>query len=139
MELNPQILEKDGKKEFVVLPYEKFLELQDELENYDDLHYHVCGGPIHTSATENWINDFVSKSKFRDRFHLYGQVEDVYPYCANADIFFSATEKELLPMSHSRSRLLRILRYRLYQLSQLLLMRFVDHQIDQLHSIAKSI
>jgi hypothetical protein len=39
MELNPQILEKDGKKEFVILPYEKFLELQEELENYDDLRF----------------------------------------------------------------------------------------------------
>ena len=35
--LNPNILEKKGKKEFVVLPYEEFLEIQQELENYDDL------------------------------------------------------------------------------------------------------
>ena len=35
--INPQILEKDGKKEFVVLPYEDFLRIQEELESYDDL------------------------------------------------------------------------------------------------------
>lgn len=35
--INPQILEKDGKKEFVVLPYEDFLKIQEELESYDDL------------------------------------------------------------------------------------------------------
>ena len=37
MDLNPQILEKDGKKEFVILPYEEFLKMQEELENYEDL------------------------------------------------------------------------------------------------------
>ena len=35
--INPQILEKNGKKEFVVLPYEDFLRMQEELESYDDL------------------------------------------------------------------------------------------------------
>ncbi len=35
--LNPNILEKKGKKEFVVLSYEEFLEIQEELENYEDL------------------------------------------------------------------------------------------------------
>jgi len=31
------ILKKDGKKEFAVLPYEEFLRVQEELEDYDDL------------------------------------------------------------------------------------------------------
>jgi len=35
--LNPNILEKAGKKEFVVLPYEEFLKIQEELEDYEDL------------------------------------------------------------------------------------------------------
>ena len=37
MSFHPQVIEKDGKKEFVVLPYEEFLALQDHLENYQDL------------------------------------------------------------------------------------------------------
>lgn len=37
MEINPQVIEKNGKKEFVILPYEKFLEIREELDNYDDL------------------------------------------------------------------------------------------------------
>lgn len=37
MSIHPQIIEKDGKKEFVVLPYEEFLRLQEALEDYDDL------------------------------------------------------------------------------------------------------
>ena len=37
MTIHPQILEKDGKKEFAVLPYEEFLRLQEELEDYEDL------------------------------------------------------------------------------------------------------
>ena len=37
MSIHPQIIEKDGRKEFVILPYEEFLRLQEELEDYDDL------------------------------------------------------------------------------------------------------
>ena len=37
MDLNPQIIEKDGKKEFVILSYEEFLKIQEELDNYEDL------------------------------------------------------------------------------------------------------
>ena len=37
MSIHPQIIEKDGKKEFVVLPYEEFLRLQEALEDYEDL------------------------------------------------------------------------------------------------------
>ena len=37
IDLHPQILEKHGKKEFVILPYEDFLKIQEELENYNDL------------------------------------------------------------------------------------------------------
>jgi PHD/YefM family antitoxin component YafN of YafNO toxin-antitoxin module len=37
MSIHPQIIEKNGKKEFVVLPYEEFLRLQEELEDYQDL------------------------------------------------------------------------------------------------------
>ena len=32
MTLHPQIIEKEGKKEFVVLPYEEFVQLQEEIE-----------------------------------------------------------------------------------------------------------
>ena len=35
--ISPQILEKNGKKEFAILPYEDFLKLQEELSSYDDL------------------------------------------------------------------------------------------------------
>lgn len=37
MSIHPQVIEKDGKKEFVVLPYEEFLALQDAVEDYEDL------------------------------------------------------------------------------------------------------
>jgi PHD/YefM family antitoxin component YafN of YafNO toxin-antitoxin module len=37
MTLHPQIIEKDGKKEFVVLPYEEFIAIKEELDNYEDL------------------------------------------------------------------------------------------------------
>ncbi|SIQ27313.1 Antitoxin Phd_YefM, type II toxin-antitoxin system [Alkalispirochaeta americana] len=37
MELHPKILEKDGKKEFVILPYEEFERIETELNDYEDL------------------------------------------------------------------------------------------------------
>ncbi len=37
MTLHPQIIEKEGKKEFVILPYEEFIAIKEELENYEDL------------------------------------------------------------------------------------------------------
>ncbi len=37
IEIKPQILEKEGRKEFVVLTYEDFLKLQEALEDYEDL------------------------------------------------------------------------------------------------------
>jgi len=35
--LHPNILERDGKKAFVVLPYEEFQKVQEELDEYEDL------------------------------------------------------------------------------------------------------
>jgi PHD/YefM family antitoxin component YafN of YafNO toxin-antitoxin module len=37
LELHPEILMKNGKKEFVVLPYEEFLALQEQLSDAEDL------------------------------------------------------------------------------------------------------
>lgn len=35
--LNAQIIKKEGKKEYAVIPYEEFLRVQEELCNYEDL------------------------------------------------------------------------------------------------------
>ena len=35
--LHPKLLELDGKKSFAVLTYEEFVQIQEELENYEDL------------------------------------------------------------------------------------------------------
>lgn len=37
MSIHPQIIEKEGKKEFVVLPYEEFVLIQEALDDYEDL------------------------------------------------------------------------------------------------------
>ena len=34
---NPTILYRDGKKAFVILPYEEFVLMEEELQNFDDL------------------------------------------------------------------------------------------------------
>lgn len=35
--IHPQVIEKEGRKEFVVLPYEEFLQIQEALEDLEDL------------------------------------------------------------------------------------------------------
>ncbi len=35
--LHAQIIKKNGKKEYAVLPYEEFVRIQEELEDYQDL------------------------------------------------------------------------------------------------------
>ena len=35
--LHPEILKKNGKKQFVVLPYEEFVAIQERLADADDL------------------------------------------------------------------------------------------------------
>lgn len=37
--LNAQIIKKEGEKEYVVIPYDEFLKIQEELHNYEDLRY----------------------------------------------------------------------------------------------------
>ena len=37
MRLHPEILVKDGKKQFAVLPYEEFMALKEQLEDMEDL------------------------------------------------------------------------------------------------------
>jgi hypothetical protein len=37
--LNAQIIKKNGKKEYAVLPYEEFIRIQEELEDYQDLRF----------------------------------------------------------------------------------------------------
>jgi len=37
MEINPQIIQKNGKNEFVILAYEEFIKIQEKLNDYEDL------------------------------------------------------------------------------------------------------
>jgi hypothetical protein len=37
MLLHPQIIEEEGGKKFVVLPYDEFLQIQEALEDLEDL------------------------------------------------------------------------------------------------------
>jgi len=37
MKLHPEILQKNGKKEFVVLPYDEFVAIQERLNDAEDL------------------------------------------------------------------------------------------------------
>jgi len=35
--MHPQILKKDGKKEYAILPFDEFVQIQETLQDYEDL------------------------------------------------------------------------------------------------------
>jgi PHD/YefM family antitoxin component YafN of YafNO toxin-antitoxin module len=35
--IHPNVLERDGKKAFVILPYEEFVMMEEELQDFEDL------------------------------------------------------------------------------------------------------
>lgn len=37
VDIHPNILERDGQKAFVILPYEEFLMMEEELQQFEDL------------------------------------------------------------------------------------------------------
>ncbi len=37
MTIHSQIIEKNGKKEFVIIPYEEFIQIQEMLDDFEDL------------------------------------------------------------------------------------------------------
>ena len=37
IDLHPNILEKDGKKMFVVLPFDEFIQIEEALQDFQDL------------------------------------------------------------------------------------------------------
>lgn len=37
LELHPNILEKNGVKEFAVIPFDEFISIQNELQDFEDL------------------------------------------------------------------------------------------------------
>ncbi len=37
MKLHPQVIEKDGRGEFVVLPFQEFKDLEELMQDYEDL------------------------------------------------------------------------------------------------------
>ena len=37
MTLHPSILERDGKKAFAILPYEEFVKIEEELDDFEDI------------------------------------------------------------------------------------------------------
>jgi hypothetical protein len=61
MSANLQILEKDGLKEFAVLPYAEFLRIQEELEDYEDLKTLRAEKAIAESEPTQSLQDFLAE------------------------------------------------------------------------------
>ncbi|MCH8474744.1 MAG: hypothetical protein LAT55_05885 [Opitutales bacterium] len=65
MSIHPQVIEKEGKKEFVVLPYEEFLAIKESLEDYEDLkdlrEAKVAEGDARTTPLSDLRTDLLSE------------------------------------------------------------------------------
>ncbi|MBI3875999.1 MAG: type II toxin-antitoxin system prevent-host-death family antitoxin [Verrucomicrobia bacterium] len=61
IDLHPEILSKNGKREFVVLPYEEFEALHEELEQLEDLRSLRAAKAEDTSAPSMTLNDAKSR------------------------------------------------------------------------------
>lgn len=76
-----------------------FKELRAKFPN---IQYHILGTAILTKPEEDaskWMKDYISENKLENDVILHGSQENVFPYLNSADIFLSASEQELLPMS----------------------------------------
>jgi len=62
--LHPSILERDGKKVFVVLPYEEFVLLEEELQTFEDLK------ALRTAKSEECEAPTIPLSKARKELEL---------------------------------------------------------------------
>ena len=62
--LHPEILKKNGKKEFVVLPYEEYVQLQELLADAEDLL------ELRQAKQEQGNDPTVSLAEVRKRFGL---------------------------------------------------------------------
>jgi len=61
MSIHPQIIEKAGGKEFVVLPYEEFIEIQQLLEDYEDLQILRSEQASHQNAPTRPLRDILAE------------------------------------------------------------------------------
>lgn len=62
MNIHPQIIERAGKKEFAVLPYEEFLQLQEALEDDEDLRTLRAEKASTASAPVKSLDDILSET-----------------------------------------------------------------------------
>ena len=57
VDIHPNILERDGQKAFVVLPYEEFLMLEEELQQFEDLKQLRAAKAIESDAPTTSLDD----------------------------------------------------------------------------------
>jgi hypothetical protein len=64
--LNVQIIKKNGKNEYVVLPYAEFLKVQEDLEDYDDLRCLREAKRIEADAPNVGLEELKERLKIRN-------------------------------------------------------------------------
>ena len=61
--MHPSILKRDGREAFAVLPYEEFLRVREELEDYDDLKALRAAKDAENAAPTTSLRDLRRKLK----------------------------------------------------------------------------
>lgn len=84
LNLKPNILERDGKKSFVILTYEEFLSIKEALEDADDLQ---C---LKEARAEEWDAPKTSLASVREPLEISSKPQidsSIYPKTHNQIVF----------------------------------------------------
>ncbi|MBI2831223.1 MAG: type II toxin-antitoxin system Phd/YefM family antitoxin [Chloroflexi bacterium] len=65
--LDIQIIKKNGKKEYVVMPYKEFLKMQEELDDYESLRILREAKRAEKNASTIGIEELKTRMKIRTR------------------------------------------------------------------------
>lgn len=69
------------------------------IKKYPNIKYHIIGDSHGNNAIKIWIESYIKENKLKNNIILHGQQNDVIPFLKNSDIFFSPSDKELMPIS----------------------------------------
>jgi PHD/YefM family antitoxin component YafN of YafNO toxin-antitoxin module len=65
--LNAQIIKKDGKKEYAILPYDEYMKIQEELQDYEDLRSLRAAKEAEKDAPTIGMDELKKKIKLRTK------------------------------------------------------------------------
>lgn len=76
--------------------------IKELVKEFPNIRYHILGTTLQSNPSEDsgpWIKQYIQDNNLQETVLLHGSQDDVFQYLIKADIFLTASERELLPMS----------------------------------------